>query len=143
MATSTIPSFKGELLARLQARVGLSGVQVLWGLVANPSTELLLLGNVDGEQRPGALGNARREEEYFLTVTISVLRRGRDMRSAVERAWAIAAEVENELRDDASLGNLVRVAQIDGPVTSEEVYAADGDVVEGRVTLTIRVNARI
>lgn len=146
MATSTIPTLKAALLEQLSARPGLHGVNVTWGIsTSSPGSEWIWLGDTDGEQRAAALGAQRREETYDLSVVVSVVRQGRDVQEASLRAFEIVAEIENELRADASVGNVVRTAEIDGPFRLEERYETGSNATqcEGRVILTIHCAARI
>lgn len=145
--TSTIPAFKAALLAALQQRTGLHGVEVSWGYPFNSqSREWLFLGNVSGDQTAAALGRQRREESYDLEVIIAVLKPGSrgDIRARTERAFEIAAEVEDQLRTDASVGQVVRVAQVEGPLRLSEFFVGDsGTEVGAELLLTIHVDNRI
>ncbi|MEW6583476.1 MAG: hypothetical protein AB1416_12030 [Actinomycetota bacterium] len=142
MATASISAFKAALLTRLQARPGLAGVQVTWGWPPGDlEPEWIMLGDVDGTQAAAALGAQRREEEYFLDVTISVVRdMADDPRETADRAFALAAEVEDELRGDASLGGVVREAQV---IADGLVEPADGNQREARIPMRIRARKRI
>jgi hypothetical protein len=142
MAASTIPALKAALVTSLSARAGLSGVQVVYGApLPNPGREFVSIGGTRGQQSTAALGRYAREEEYHLTVHVSALREGQDQQSCTERAFALAAEVEAQVRADPSVGGVVRTAVIDGPFTLEE-GATDAHRT-ALVTLSILCTARI
>ena len=144
MATSTIPALKAALLSLLQARAGLSGVQVTYGMPAvspPPRREFIALTDADGDQETAALGRTRREEVYRLKVLCSVLREGSDQQSATERAFALAAEIVSALRADPSVTGTVRTALVDGPLQLEE--GASDQHRTALVTLSVLCTARI
>lgn len=142
MATSTIPALKAALLSLLAARAGLAGVQVVYGApLPNPGREFISLGGTDGSQETAALGRLRREEEYRLTIYVSVLREGQDQQAATERVFALVAEVEDAVRADPSVGGVVRTALLDGPFTLEE--GATDTHRTALVTVSLLCNARI
>lgn len=123
ITTSSIPTLKANLKAALQARAGLSGVQVSWGWPSAPAKEMILLGDVrDGTQDPAGMRSTphHRDETYSVEVTIWVERIGADQQSATERAFELAAEIEDELRNDLTVGGAVRTAQVQGRVEIEE-----------------------
>jgi hypothetical protein len=150
MATSSIPAVKAALITRLQARAGLYGVSVTWGFTdaaGARAAEWVFVGNTRGDQTWTQQGRQSKEEDYTLDLIVSVVRKGLGVQTAEQRAWAIAAEVENELRSDPSVGltppyRLLQ-AQVEGPVVSEEAVSEDGSAVESRITLSIRVETRI
>lgn len=142
MATSTVPTLKANLMTRLLARTGLTGVQVSYGIpLPDPQPEFIWLGDVDGDQYFAALGHRAREEDYTLTVTVDVLRRDSDQQSATERAYAIAAEIENELRDDPTVNGAVRTAEIKGRMRLSERH--DDQAREAMLELSIYCQHRI
>lgn len=144
MATSTIPAFKAALLLALTNRAGLTGVQVTYGApLPQPTREWIWLGDVDGQQDAAAFGHSRREEEFGMTVLIGVTRGGTDQQATSERAFTIAAEIENELRTNADVSGTVRLAEIKGPIRLEELSATDGTSRGAHLTITIRASARI
>lgn len=142
MATSTIPAFKAALLTRLQARAGLSGVQVTYGWPNGAvKRESIMLGGVAGTQVFRTIGATQKMEEYSLTVYITVIREGSGrQQNADERALALMAEIENELRPGLTVNNTVLTAQVSRfdlePMASAETR-------EARLTVTIDVMARI
>jgi hypothetical protein len=146
LATSTVPAFKKKLKELLVARPNIVSANVLvsWGLPGNMAeTEFIALLGTEGEQEAAALGAQKREEEFFLTLVASVLRGGDDQQSAEERAWELVAEVENQLRSDATVGATVREAQIAGEIASGVFHDPKEQVTEGRVVFQVRARARI
>ncbi|MEZ5101169.1 MAG: hypothetical protein R3C15_15485 [Thermoleophilia bacterium] len=141
MATSTVPTLKANLQARLQARVGLAGVQVSYGApFPMPEPEWIWLADVEGEQEPAALGRQRRSETFRLEVLVRVVRSTLDdQEAATERAYALAAELENELRSDPTVGVAADfIAQIGGPFRLAEDANAEQRVASLVVTVTCR-----
>lgn len=142
MATTTVTAFKSALLARLQARTGLAGVQITYGWPNGAvKRESIMLGGVNGSQTFRTIGATQKMEEYQLTVYITVIREGSGRQQVCdERALALMAEVEDELRDDVTVNNTVLTAELAGfdlqPMASAETR-------EARLTLTINVMARI
>jgi hypothetical protein len=97
MAYSTIPACKAQLLTTLQARPGLAGVLVQWGMPSEePSDrERVYVDDATNVEREWAgLGQLRIDESYSLHVHVEVAQRGNDPRACEERMFAIVAEVE-------------------------------------------------
>lgn len=98
MAYSTIPAAKSLLITLLQARPGLTGVLVDWGIPQQEPTdarERVYVDDATGVERAWvALGQLRLDETYRLQVAVEVYREGTDRRACEERMWAIVAEVE-------------------------------------------------
>lgn len=142
MAASTIPAFKAALATALRARANLANVQVSYGApLPAPADEFVWLADVEGEQEAAALGAQKREEIYELTIIVSVIRAGGDQQAVTERAFALASEIEAELRGDGTVGGTVRFAQIAGPFRLEEMAS---DTHRGaQLTITVGVRARI
>lgn len=142
MATSTVTAFKAALLTRLQARAGLSGVQITYGWPTGAvKRETIMLGGVSGTQVFRTIGATQKMEEYALTVYITVIREGAGRQQTCdERALALMAEVESELRDGITVNNTVLTAELAGfdlePMASAETRQA-------MLRLTINVMARI
>lgn len=92
----------------LEARPGLAGVQITDGYPWQPAGDYVAIVDADPhEQRTAGLRTAPhpREEEFTLHVHISALRKGDDDHVLVTaRAYALAAELENELRNDPTIG---------------------------------------
>lgn len=114
ITTTTQFTYLDTLQARLAARPGLADVHVVSGVIdpdraAKP--DVLMLFGTEMEQSFGAQGNRRMEEVYDVVGQIIVMRAGAGEERIVatrERAKAILAEVETEVREDVQLGGLVR-----------------------------------
>ena len=144
MANSTVPAFMAALLTALKARPGLSSTQVAWGVPRGElQKEFMLLLDVDGEQTTKAKGQHRREEQFDLTVVISVVRTRGEAQAATERAYVLAAELENELRTNTTMTSTVRNCRIEGRFALNQATPREGDRTEAMLTVTVRANERI
>ncbi len=142
MATSTVPAFKAALLTRLQARTGLSGVQITYGWPNGAvKRESIMLGGVNGTQTFRTIGATQKMEEYQLTVYITVIREGSGrQQNCDERALALMAELENELRPGITVNDTVLTAEL---ASFDLQPMASAETREARLTVTIDVMARI
>jgi hypothetical protein len=153
MSTSTIPAVIDALLAALRARPALQApdVAVVDGYPSRnlSQTRLITIGGqaeptVTGDQTVTSLGNRRREEDYAVRVYCSADAGGTDQKGARDRAFGLLAELEETLRDDATLGGIVRYAEVAGSLTllqTDESTAASGRWAE--VSVDVRVRNRI
>lgn len=143
MATSTIWTLKGNLLAQLRARPGLAGVQITWGIpAAKLEPDWICLRDVvdPAGQETAALGHMRREERYELRIVISVVRQfSEDQEVVAERARVLAAEIEDQLRSDPTVNGAVRTALVVGLSLEEPV---DSKTAEREARVTVRVACR-
>ena len=138
---STAPAFKAALQTALAARTGLSGVTVSYGAPTQGPRESITLGDINGSQEFAALGALRKDETYTLDVFVSVLREGNQAKECTERCFAIAAEIEDELRTNVTMTGTVRVAEVQSPFQLEE-YASD-QARQSVLTLGIQATERI
>ena len=141
MATTTITAMRAALVTLLQARGGLSGVQIGYGMPPGAlQREHILMGLVEATQEYRALGTARKFEDYTVTVHISVMREGTDQQATDERALVLLAEVEAALRADPTVSGTVLTAEVGRyrlePLASESTR-------EARITLDVITRARI
>lgn len=108
MATSVVPAAFVALQALLEARAGLEGVQVTDGYPTQPEAEYIALLDAEPhEQRTAGMRATphAREEEFVMLVAVSALRKGDDDHAIVTaRAYELAAEMENALRNDPTIG---------------------------------------
>lgn len=144
MPTSTVPVVMDALYDALTARQAgaLNGVRVNYGpALPDPGRESVNILNVEGEQAWAGLGKLAKDEVYTITVLVIVIREGQQTKSAVERAYVIAAEVEDVLGDDPTLGNTCRVAAVDSPFDLE--VGASDTTRSALLTIGVRVEARI
>ena len=141
MATSTVTTFRSALVAALSARAGLNGVQIGYGVPPGAiSREHILLGQVSGTQEFNAIGAQHKFEDYEVSLHIGVLREGVQQQPCDERAMALMAEVEQQLRDDLTVGGTVISAQL-GRFQLDGL--ASDTTREARINTTIAVKARI
>jgi hypothetical protein len=138
---STAPAFKNALHDALGARAGLSGVTVSYGAPTGAPREFIALTDISGSQEFAALGALRKDETYVLTVFCSVLREGNQQQECTERAFALAAEIEDELRGNVTMSGTVRVAELTTPFQLEE-FASDS-ARQSIVTVGISATQRI
>jgi hypothetical protein len=130
-----------ELYTLLSADSGLSGVRVNYGpALPDPGRESVNILGLSGTQTWAALGRGAKEEVYTLEVLIMVIREGQQTQPAVERAYALLAEVESVLRTDPTIGNTCRVAAVED--VKLEVGASD-TTRSALLTTGVRVDARI
>lgn len=95
--------------------------------------EIVGLGDITASLDPATMGTPRsREEVATLDLIISVYAGGDDQQAVTERAYAMLATLEADLRSDYSVGNLVRWATVSGHDLAEAPSVTDG-VVVGRV----------
>lgn len=144
MATSTAPAFMDALYDALAVRSGLSGVRVNYGpALPDPGRESInILGNT-GDQTWASLGRLSKDEVYTVNVLILVIREGQQTQPAVERAYEILEELENQLRETATsptMSGTVRVAAVSS--VQLEIGASD-TTRSALLTIGVRVEARI
>ena len=127
MATSTAPAFMDALVTALAARTNLAGVRVNYGpALPDPGRESINVLGLEGEQTWAGLGQLAKEEVYTVQVMVFVIREGQQTQPAVERAYALLAEIEDELRETTTsptMDNTVRVAAVN--TVNLEVGASD------------------
>lgn len=144
MATSTAPAFMNALYTSLAARSGLSGVRVNYGpALPDPGRESVNILGLSGEQQWASLGRLAKDEEYTVDLMIVVIREGQQTQPAVERAYDLLAELENQLRENAGSPTgtgTVRVAAVSS--VQLEVGASD-TTRSALLTIGVRVEARI
>jgi hypothetical protein len=143
--TTTIPALLSTLCDQLLARAGLEGVAVFSGSrpLEQAALEEINLMGARMTQEARVLGNLRRQETYDVPGALLVIKAGKDeatIRAARDRACAIFAQIEQQLREDPSVDTTVMTAEIKtGDVT-------DGYSERGRYCLwefTIQVVATL
>jgi hypothetical protein len=148
MATSTIPTFKSALVARLQADTDLTGVAVTYG-PPQPGEfaekEFVWVGAARGEQTTAAMGQKRREEVWIQDVVVSCVTALRnDQETLTERAFTIAGQVEDSLRTWSTtqpyFGGYVRHALVVGMDLDEFVSTEER---EARIVMRVACAERI
>jgi hypothetical protein len=142
MATSTVPATIAALYELLRdADYEMRQPSVTFGLPKQPEREMVIIGNVAGEQEWAAIGTQRRDETYTIDLYCVVLWPGYTAIEAMERAWELFATVEQTIRDNVAAGGAGvlwnEIARPTGDLTAEdEGYAY-------QVTSALRVRARI
>lgn len=120
----------------------LQGVRINYGpALPDPGRESVNILGVEGEQVWASLGKQAKDEIYVITILVIVIREGQQTKEAVERAYAITAELEQLLRENPSLGGACRVAALDSPFDLE--VGASDTTRSALLTLGVRVEARI
>jgi len=114
VATSSVPTVKANLVTQLQARGGLTGVQVTNGPPL-PATqrEYIWVGDTEGIQELAAFNTPnQRHENYNVKVVVNVTREGEDAAAADARCFALCAELENQLRSDPTVSGAINLAMV-------------------------------
>lgn len=145
MAYSTIPAAKSALLTALQARPGLAGVLVQWGVPFEvpADRERVYLGDATGVTREWAgLGQFRIDEIYGLAVHVEVCMEGDDQRACEERMFAIVAEVEQAAVLAAMSGTGLTWRAKPGPMNPLTFPFGDAGWIS-QVTLSLECHGRI
>ena len=144
MATSTAPAFLDALYTALPLRSGLSGVRVNYGpALPDPGRESINILGTQGDQEWASLGRLAKNEIYTVNMMILVIREGQQTQPAVERAYELLAEVENQLRESSTsptMSGTVRVAAVS--TVNLEVGASD-TTRSALLTIGVRVESRI
>jgi len=144
VATSTAPAFMNALVTALAARTGLSGVRVNYGpALPDPGRESVNVLGLEGNQEWAGLGRLSKDEVYTVEVMVLVIREGQQTQPAVERAYDLLAELEDQLRENSNsptAGGTVRVAAVNS--VNLEVGASD-TTRSALLTIGVRVEARI
>lgn len=114
MATSSVPTLKANLVTQLQARPGLSTVQISYGPpLPDPQREYIWVGDVTGDQAFATMAAPnQRHENYRVTVIVGVLREGVDSKAADDRCFVLLGELETQLRGDVTVNNAVTEAHL-------------------------------
>lgn len=146
--SSSIPSFKAALLARLQADAGFAGVQVSWGhpYPSRLQDELIIIGNAGNErQEPVGFPTNAKEEEYSVAMLVSVTGPSRTPQQTLEeRAFVLAAVIETSITAwKATAFDAVVAWALAGGMSAKEVISEDGGTREASVSFAISVTARI
>lgn len=115
--TSAVGKLLDALVDALMARPGLVGVQVTSGWVGGDTDarETIQLTGARSDQRWGALGNRRREEDISVEGVVFVVSPGKGesaIRAARNRALGLLAEIEDALRTDPTVALAVKAAQL-------------------------------
>lgn len=150
MAASSIPVVRAALWSAMAtAYAAETEVLLTYGHPGAASTpDMVALMSTDSVQEPGPMRTTQRTREETLrsVVTVSCWRGGGPevQQTVTERAFALAALMEDPIRTDPTLGGACRVAQI---VALELVEATEPSILAtGRVSevmVTIESSARV
>jgi hypothetical protein len=142
VATSTVPATLAALTELLvEQDFPTRQPSVTLGLPRQPEREMVIIGNVSGDQQWASIGTQRRDESYTVDLYTVVLWPGYTALEAMQRAWEMFGVVETAIRDNVQVGGT--------GVLWNEIATPTGDLSvedEGyayQVTSALRVRARI
>lgn len=146
MATdpSTVPAFLDALKAGLEARAGLSAVQVSTALLDGESrSESIQMARVDQDEDWGPIGARTKDENYEVAMVIWKVQPGAGeatAKTARDRVYAILAEVAAWLRENPRPLAGVMVAAMSNADLDQGV---NPDGRWAQLTFAVRVEARL
>lgn len=142
MATSTVPAVitaLHELLVAADWPVRVPSITV--GLPRQAEREMVMIGDVVGDQEWAAIGGSRRDEDYTLDLYVVVLWPGYTQLEALTRAWELYAVVEDVLRANPGVGGPgVMFSEVKRPSGAMSV---DDEGYAYQITSGVRTRARI
>ena len=105
VATSTVPAVITALHRLLvDAAWPMRIPSVTVGLPRQAEREMVIIGDVNGEQEWASIGASRRDEDYTLDLFVVVLWPGYDQLEVLTRAWELYAVVEDVIRANPGAG---------------------------------------
>ena len=142
MATSTVPAVLTALHRNLvEADWPLRVPSVTVGLPRQAEREMVILGDVVGDQEWAAIGASRRDEDYTVDLYVVVLWPGYDQLEAMTRAWELYAVVEDVVRENPGAGGAgVMFSEVKRPSGATSV---DDEGYAYQITSGVRTRARI
>lgn len=142
MATSTVPAVLTALHRNLvEADWPLRVPSVTVGLPRQAEREMVILGDVVGDQEWASIGGARRDEDYTVDLYVVVLWPGYDQLEAMTRAWDLYAVVEDVVRENPGAGGAgVMFSEVKRPSGATSV---DDEGYAYQITSGVRTRARI
>lgn len=142
MATSTVPAVLTALHRNLvEADWPLRVPSVTVGLPRQAEREMVILGDVVGDQEWAAIGATRRDEDYTVDLYVVVLWPGYDQLEAMTRAWELYAVVEDVVRENPGAGGAgVMFSEVKRPSGATSV---DDEGYAYQITSGVRTRARI
>lgn len=148
MSTTTAPTVRAQLITLLAARPGLAGVLVTPVWQGDAATqEQMYLGKTSADLDFATIraGRKKREEDYAVDLVIDVERPDDWGPDSEERAFALAAEVDDLVADDPAIGLGATLPTLRIHVSHLE--QTSGALAEGgigtRITLTLSVQSRL
>ncbi len=151
LVTTTAPAFKTTLLAALQARPNLAGIQVVSTFPGDTLRPVAVyFGHTTATVVPPVMAGSRikRQETYLVEVYIDVCDGSNDVFKAEAAAYGIMGELDECLAADATQGNAGGSAQqiIDSWIASWESRPYVDDTRQGWAALLkveVQVRARL
>ena len=142
MATSTVPAVLTALHRNLvEADWPLRVPSVTVGLPRQAEREMVIIGDVVGDQEWAAIGATRRDEDYTVDLYVVVLWPGYDQLEAMTRAWELYAVVEDVVRENPGAGGAgVMFSEVKRPSGATSV---DDEGYAYQITSGVRTRARI
>lgn len=142
MATSTVPAVITALHRLLvDADWPLRIPSVTVGLPRQAEREMVIIGDVNGDQEWASIGTSRRDEDYTLDLFVVVLWPGYDQLEALTRAWELYAVVEDVIRANPGAGGTgVMWSEVKRPNGTSSV---DDEGYAYQITSGVRTRARI
>jgi hypothetical protein len=142
VATSTVPAVLTALHRNLvEADWPLRVPSVTVGLPRQAEREMVILGDVVGDQEWAAIGATRRDEDYTVDLYVVVLWPGYDQLEAMTRAWELYAVVEDVVRENPGAGGAgVMFSEVKRPSGATSV---DDEGYAYQITSGVRTRARI
>jgi len=142
VATSTVPAVLTALHRNLvEADWPLRVPSVTVGLPRQAEREMVIIGDVVGDQEWAAIGATRRDEDYTVDLYVVVLWPGYDQLEAMTRAWELYAVVEDVVRENPGAGGAgVMFSEVKRPSGATSV---DDEGYAYQITSGVRTRARI
>ena len=139
--SSAVPTAKAALLSLAQAALSaFPEVGVTYGAPGQYVTpEAVWLDDVPQFGDESSNGQVSHRETFVIPVVVSILNEGFDHQSAEERAWQIAAPIEDAIRQAPDLNGAVGVTAALVTGKSPDSFGAPGGVcVEITISVTVR-----
>lgn len=142
MATSTVPAVITALHRLLvDADWPLRIPSVTIGLPRQAEREMVIIGDVNGDQEWASIGTSRRDEDYTLDLFVVVLWPGYDQLEALSRAWELFGVVEDVIRANPGAGGTgVMWSEVKRPSGASSV---DDEGYAYQITSGVRTRARV
>lgn len=142
MASSTVPAVLTALHRNLvEADWPVRVPSVTVGLPRQAEREMVILGDVVGDQEWASIGTSRRDEDYTVDLYVVVLWPGYDQLEAMTRAWELYAVVEDVVRENPGAGGPgVMFSEVKRPSGATSV---DDEGYAYQITSGVRTRARI
>jgi hypothetical protein len=106
MAATSAPAVKKALLVLFRGNSSLKGVQMEY---AHPGAaiqqEAIYFHRTVITEQAAALGNLRRDEDYYIELIADVLQDGDDAQTPEERCWALVSTLETLVRENPGKGS--------------------------------------